>query len=545
MYFMKNLMGYILLFAWVAGVAGQSSAEPMQGEVSYVSSQNVYVKFPGTSFIHPGDTLYRDDPGGRIPVLSVNSTSFISCICAPLGGYAPAVGDQVLFVLKQENVRDSRNRKNARETQIEPWPQESRQSKGPTVGAESSRESRKYKAALRGKVGVNAYSAFSENKERNYLRMRYRLAVDAMHIGGSGVSAQTYVTFNHKSGEWDQVQSNLFNGLKVYKLNVRYQATPSTEFLVGRAINSHISNIGAIDGFQARQNIGKFTLGGIAGTRPDYEDYGFNGNLLQFGGYVSHTTRVNDRPFSNSVAVMEQKNGGRTDRRFLYFQHSSAPVSNLYLFSSFDVNLYEVRDSVAKNTFGLTSLYVLLRYNISKDLSVTTSYDLRNNVIYYETYRNYLDQLIEEETRQGLSASLRYRIFDFMSLGLRGSYRYRKDDPSPAGNYSAYLYFSQLPAEGMRVHVSSNIIRTSYLTGAMYGIRLSQELVAGKLSGELQYRIFDGRYAVSDAKTLHHITELQLQWNVYRKLSMMVSYEAMLEDGILNNRLYLLASQRF
>jgi hypothetical protein len=132
-----------------------------------------------------------------------------------------------------------------------------------------------------------------------------------------------------------------------------------------------------------------------------------------------------------------------------------------------------------------------------------------------------------------------------MSLGLRGSYRYRKDDPSPAGNYSATLYFNRLPAEGMRVHLSSNIIRTSYLAGAMYGVRLSQELIAGRLSGELQYRIFDGSYAASDTRTVHHITELQVQWNVYRKLSVAVSYEAMLEGGTLNNRLYLLASQRF
>jgi hypothetical protein len=523
----------------------------MQGFVSYVSSQNVYVKFPNTAVISQGDTLFSDATAGRVPVLTVKSTSSISCICEPVGGYTPKVGEAVIFTggkagAQQVTDRMTTGNRNATGTKGKAAG-DSRQQGVPDSRNESESPEKKgrFTPVIRGKVGLNAYSAFSEHQERNYVRMRYRLAMDATHIGGSPVSAETYLTFNHRSGEWNEVQTNLNKGLKVYNLNVSYQATPSTNLLAGRAVNRHIANIGAMDGVQVRQDIGKLTLGAVAGTRPDHADYGFNARLLQYGGYISHTAKVGGSPFSNSIAFMEQKNSGNTDRRFLYFQHSSGVVRDLYFFSSFEADLYEVRDSASRNTFGLTSLYLLLRYDISKDLSVSASYDLRNNVIYYETYRNYIDQLIDEQTRQGLSVSVRYRLFDFMTAGLRGAYRYRKDDPSPAGNYSAYLYFNRLPVNGMQVHVTTNLIRTSYLSGSMYGIRLNQELKAGRLNGSLHYRIFDGTYSAADTKTLHHISELQMRWTVYRKLSLAVSYEAMLENGFLINRMYFTVSQRF
>lgn len=560
---MKKLKTLIFIFATALHLAAQSGGDLMQGTISYVSSQHAYVKFHNTALVSPGDTLFSEGPAGRIPVLRVKTTSSISCICEPVEGYVPVVGDAIIFTgtphgtMKGTEVKATGNRQAVGKGQP-PGNREASGAKEKSVGRSiqdddqdapggtaATEKKGKFTPAFRGKVGLNAFSGFSEYQERNYLRLRYRLTMDAAHIGGSPVSVETYLTFNHRAGKWNEVRSNLSNGLKVYNLNVSYQATPSTHLLAGRAMNRHIANIGAVDGIQVRQDIGKFTLGGIAGTRPDFEDYGFNARLLQFGGYLSHTAKISGNPFSNSIAFMEQKNGGFTDRRFLYFQHSSSVVRDLYLFSSFEADLFEVRDSAARNTFGLTSLYLLLRYNISKNLSVSASYDLRNNVIYYETYRNYIDRLIEEQTRQGLNASIRYRVFDFMTVGLRGSYRYRKDDPVPAGNYSAYLYFNQLPAYGMQVQLTYNLIRTAYLSGTMAGIRINQELAGGKLNGGIHYRIFDGQYAAADTKTLHHITELQLRWNIYRKLSVAASYEAMLENGFLNNRICLLVSQRF
>ena len=62
-------------------------------------------------------------------------------------------------------------------------------------------------------------------------------------------------------------------------------------------------------------------IGALAGSRPDYSDYGFNTHLLQFGGYIALNTK-NSKTFSEtSVAFMQQMNGSNIDRRFIYFKH--------------------------------------------------------------------------------------------------------------------------------------------------------------------------------------------------------------------------------
>ncbi len=99
-----------------------------------------------------------------------------------------------------------------------------------------------------------------------------------------------------------------------------------------------------MDGLQAEKTFNKITLGVVAGTRPDYTDYGFNKNLLQYGGYLAFDTKKDDIFTQSSLAFMEQMNNMKTDRRFLYFQHSSSLLKNLYFFGTFEVDLYKVQN---------------------------------------------------------------------------------------------------------------------------------------------------------------------------------------------------------
>ncbi len=97
-------------------------------------------------------------------------------------------------------------------------------------------------------------------------------------------------------------------------------------------------------GYRLKKLSIRLLLGVLAGTRPDYNDYGFNKNLLQYGGYLAFDTKKDDIFTQSSLAFMEQMNNMKTDRRFLYFQHSSSLLKNLYFFSTFEVDLYKVQN---------------------------------------------------------------------------------------------------------------------------------------------------------------------------------------------------------
>ena len=84
------------------------------------------------------------------------------------------------------------------------------------------------------------------------------------------------------------------------------------------------------------------------------------------------------------------------------FSMTTRFLKNLNLFVSSEIDLYKMVNGIPSNELTLTSLYLMLNYRISKRLSVSSSYDNRKNIIYYETYKNYIDVMLADATRQGV-----------------------------------------------------------------------------------------------------------------------------------------------
>ena len=68
-----------LLIVYFSAIAlsahGQDDPMSGSGKVSYITSQNVYVKFESTESIHIGDTLFSNKKNQIIPVFVVNNKS--------------------------------------------------------------------------------------------------------------------------------------------------------------------------------------------------------------------------------------------------------------------------------------------------------------------------------------------------------------------------------------------------------------------------------------------------------------------------------------
>lgn len=73
------------------------SQESIEGTVTYISSQNVYVKFVSTDGISKGDTLLFQGKNGLEPGLLVKELSSISCVCTPIGTVTFKMADKIYF----------------------------------------------------------------------------------------------------------------------------------------------------------------------------------------------------------------------------------------------------------------------------------------------------------------------------------------------------------------------------------------------------------------------------------------------------------------
>ena len=520
---------YLLFLIFAVGeTSAQESTNLMEGKVSYITGENIYVRFASTEQIENGDTLFIRDENSLTPALLVDHKSSISCLCSKLAEHTFKV-DDIVYVRKNNPVSEV----------VKPQQElpEKDVNEQVLITQEPTKEPSRTQD-ISGRLSMSSYSNFSDEGD-NIHRFRYTLSAKALNLSGSKLSAETYMSFTHKLHQWDVVQENLNNALKVYSLALKYDINESATVWGGRKINPRIANVGAIDGLQFEYKFKNMFAGIVGGSRPDYQDYGYNFDLFEYGVYVGQSAKAENGFVQSSLAFFEQRNTGNVDRRFVYMQHTNSAIKNLTLFSSLELDLYKLENDKPTNTVSLTSLYFSARYRFSKRLSVFGSYDNRKNVIYYETFRNYADEILQQASRQGVRARINYRPVNGFIVGASAGTRFRDEDPLPTKTLNGFATWTKVPTLNVSLSISTNLMQTSYLDGQVYGARLSKNLVSGKLYTMLHYRWVDFKYANTLTNLQQHIGELDLSWQFSKKLYISANYEATFQEQQLFNRLYL------
>jgi len=520
-----------------------------EGRVTYITQQNIYVKFEQSGMIQPLDTIFMRKDQVLTPIFIAESVSSTSCVGKPLGQFELKISD-VVFARTRISVRNPKSSTSQKLLSSDNNPQDISKTGIPdNLSNPVAKPAREQK--IRGRLSASSYSSFSNSSTFNQ-RMRYTFTLTADHISDSKFSTDTYILFTHRINHWGEVKDNIFNALKIYSLSVNYDVSKNTRILVGRKINPRLASVGAIDGLQAETSFNNFTIGAVVGSNPDYTDYSFNSKLFEYGAYLAHDIKSKTGQAGTSIAFMQQTNRGKTDRRFVYFQHDNSLIKNLNLFVSSEVDLYALKKAIPTdtvltptNTPSLTSIYLSMRYRFSRKLSASASYDARKNVIYYETFKTYLDQMLQNATRQGYQLRINYTPAKMIYSGLSGGYHVRTKDLNPAYNANGFITFSQVPLINSSVSFSTNWLKSSYVDGMIYGIQIYKDLIPSHLSTGINYRLADYKYLNTTTSSIEHIAGLELSWQINRKFSLSANYDGTFEKSNQYTSIYLSLIKRF
>lgn len=538
---MRHLL-LLLMTCGIMSVSAQEVTDTLGGEVTYKTSQNIYVKFPSTKQISVGDTLYLAINGVNIPALIVNNLSSTSCVGTPLTAQPIETGTRMIARVK------SKAKAAPPDTSVITTPLVSQIEEAiekPAGEKEGEEKALKEESQTKGRISAAAYINFAENPEANRQRMRYTLTANSRRIGQTGLSAEVYMSFRHTLDEWQEVQDHFKRAFKVYSLALEYDLGNGMRVWAGRKTNFSISNLGAIDGLQAEKRWKKAFVGAIVGSRPDLMDYDYNPAMFQYGAYVGNILEGHNGTMQNTLAFVEQRNGSMMDRRFAYFQHINSMIQRISIFTSFEFDLYKLENDQPKNTLDITSIYFSVRYRMSDKLSFFGSYDARNNVIYYESYKNFIDQLLDEETRQGFRFSFNYRPWKKITIGSNAGYRFQNDNPGVSKNLNSYITVSRIPGLQIAATASALFIQSAYLKGAIYGIRASRDIIKGKLFGELEYRTVRYHYKNVEIPLNQSIFGVNVSWRVTKLFSLSANYEGEINHQQIMSRIYTNITQRF
>jgi len=523
---MKHILTILVCALTCSALESQISAQQAEGTISYVTSQHVYVKFASTKDLAAGDTLFINKKGKLVPALKVTTLSSISCACEPLATMNLVVGDKVGPGLKSAHTEVP--------ALIPAVPVAQPSSLGADTAAEHKAPSQTIKQHIDGRISIASYSGFSNTQAANTEKLQYTFSLNARNIGGSGLSAESYIIFVHKINEWDKVKADIFNGLKIYNLSMAYDIGNHSRVIAGRKINPKFSNMGAVDGLQYELKIKSITAGVIAGFRPDFANYGFNSNLFEYGGFLYQEHAGQHINIQNTLAFIQQNNKGKTDRRFAYFQHSNSLLPNLNFFGSVECDLYKQVFHSADSTYTqnnsprISNLYLSLRYRVMSRLSMSVSYSNRQNILYYETYKSYLEKLLETATQQGYMFQVNYRPVNSLTIGVNAGYRFQNTDARDSKNVYGYASW-MIP--GLKTTTTGSVtwIDGSYLSGKIYSLGLSRDLARGKLNAGINYRYVDYQFYQNETSMVQHIAEVNLSWSIIRKLSLNMFFEGTFE----------------
>lgn len=525
-----------LLFI-AAALDAQETVDTVQGAVSYVSSRNVYVKFATTQHIAIGDTLFIEKNGQRLAALVVTNKSSVSCVCSPINSEKFSLSDPVLsFGIKETPKKNDEPESQKREPDdvaIVKVPEDddaTHSQKDATPAAKPIPRRNKMRAQL----SAASYSTFSDYQDNTTLRYAFVLKGD--RIKGSNYSTDNYIVYRHTPNSRDSLRNTLGFALKIYALSGKFNFSENTSITLGRKINPRISSIGAVDGLQFEQGFGKrLVAGAIAGSRPRLSDYGVDFSLMQGGIYLGLNPKAKERYNQTTLAFLEQRNGSSVDRRFIYTQYTGELLKNLNVFGSMEVDLYEKVHDEVNNSPRLTNFYAMVRYRFSRNMDASLAYDNRKNIIFYESYKNFIDQLIDQETRQGLRASINYRPVKRLTVGVHSSWRFQKSQANSAKNINAYINYSNIPGINAAISLSGTFLETNYIHSANLGIRLNKNFWDGKISSELYYRNLNYRYTQIEKTKQQHIVGASLSWRLYKGLSLYLYAENTFDDENFDN----------
>ena len=535
---MKKIL--LCFFLLAISVFGQRAAkEKIVGKVDYISAQYYYVNFAGTDRINIGDTLFIKYRKKYYPKLIVEKKSSRSCATKLIGKRIKKGRKVYAFVNKSIATKTEESKHEVKKVIAS-------SDKPAKIKSGKVKKFVRIKPGYYGKYSLSGYSNFSNIIEQNdYQHWRHSLSFYASNIKGSKLSFSSYLTFRYRSDQWNYVHRHLGSALKIYDFAVRYDFNRTTNFTVGRKINRKLSNIGAIDGLQLEIKYKGFYVGGILGSRPNIQDYGFNIKLLEMGVYVSREDSLGFGKMTNTLSIVQQMNNNTTDRRFFYFQHSSHIIKSVHLFFSSEVDFFKHYHKTTSHEPYLTNIFISLRYSPARWITLNTSYDARKNVIYYETYKSYIDRLIENAMRQGFRVRVNLRPVKYIFASVYTGYRFRKDDKVPTKNIGVSVTHSKIPVLNVSANISYINLKTNYLNGEIIGIRFSKDLFNGLLYVTTGFRNLNYVFPSLEQELTRNTALLDLSMRLTRKLSFSISYEGTFEEKSSYSNLFFNVTQRF
>lgn len=516
---MSSLLITVFVLA-ACGLFAQESSERIEGEVTFTTSQNVYIRFGNTDQVEVGDTLYRGAERA-VPCLRIERKSSSSVIGFKILDCGLEKGDVIFVRTKTFDETKDEGLNNTVKTDS----LDSLSSQNIERDSLPPKENKGNLEKISGRLSTATYSNFSQDEDRHRAMMRF--SVNADNIRNSNFSFQAYMNYRRNFITNTELSSGQNKFFRVFNLSLKYDVNPTLSMSLGRRINSKISSVGAIDGFQIEKEFGKSYIGSFIGFRPDIFTHGVNPRLLEYGAYFGFKSDSNRLYSETTFGLLEQLNNGAIDRRYAYFQHSSTISRNLNIFASMEVDLFTDSLGASGDKPRITSLYSSVRYRFNRRIAITISHDTRKRIIFYETFRSDVEELLADDiARQGLRIRVNISPLRNVFIGISYSKRFQSDQQNKSDNINGFVSLFGIPRLGGRLTVNFNLNHSNYLESQVLSFRYARTIINKRLEGSFYYRVVNYVYSTNENKLKQYYFGANLAYRISKTWRLSVLCES-------------------
>lgn len=511
-----------------------------EGKVSFITSENVYIRFNSTKPISIGDTLFFKE----VPCFKVIRKSSTSCICQKINACFVQKDDPIVFrktnVIKEPKLTTEEKDS----TQLVTRPEQIQEEY--TLNDDDRITPPQFKQRLKARTSISTYSTLSQLENKDKHRMVGRASMNIDHINNSRFSIQSYLNYRQNL-ESDSGSSSVNNQLiRVYNLALSYDVDSTIQLSVGRKINRNLSSIGVIDGLQFEKQIKTFITGAVVGFRPDFQDFGFNPNLFEYGAFIGNQFSSESIYSRTTLGFLEQRNSGKIDRRYFHVQNIQTFNRKLHLFGSMEFDLYNKINGISSHELRLTNIYLSTRYRFNRKLSLTISYDNRKRIIYYATFRTEVERLLDDDiARQGIRVRINARPMKQVFAGVSYSKRFQTNSENKSDNINAFVTISRFLISDGSLSIRYNINKSNYLSSTIFSTTFSFYSFKNKLNTQLYYRNVQYDYFASENKSTQNYYGTNLYLRITRSLRFGLLFEISEKQNINSYRINTKLIKRF
>lgn len=529
---MKNL---IVLLVFFSAVLSAQHDNKIIGTVTYISSQNFYVRFESTNRISISDTIYISDTGTGVGIIQYLSSQ--SAACSYLTKSSVELNSQV-YAVKKSTALDSTSTLQKSDGIEYSYTKEINQLNPNNLKTKDEFD-------FSGRVSIRSFTNYStsiSHAQNQY--WRYSLSLRGENVGIKNLDFQSSATYGYRADNWKN-SGNIWNNLKVYDFFFSYQTTISSNLQVGRIRNQNLHSLSTFDGVLFDYTFSKFTLGTFVGSHPDWKNMGVNIKLLQYGVFLSREDSLGGITMTNNLSFANQTNSGTTDRRFLYFIHRTHLTDFSFALSS-EFDLYQVELNKSKSIFEPTSIYASVFYRFDKKLLFDLSYDARKTIYYFESFKSTLDSILDSRMRQGVRFGAFYQFSRTLAVGLNGGFARQNDDPRTSFNTGASVSITEITKLNFTFIGDFTYLQSNFLNGFAYGIKVNKNFLTNELNVGLGLRRVDYHFTQNTSDGIaQNIGNAELRWKMFKSLYLNFIYEYVSEKRVTANRLFVGFSQSF